>query len=102
MSDSPINEAKSNRGSSWWVYIVRCSDATYYTGITTAIERRIDEHNGRKLGAKYTRARQPVQLVYQEGFENRSLATKQEIALKKLTRKQKQSLINGQGVITKD
>lgn len=57
-------------GQTWYVYMVRCSDDTYYTGVTTDLTRRIAEHNGEmgggKRGAKYTKARRPVQLVYQE------------------------------------
>ena len=78
---------------SWFVYILRCSDNSLYTGITNDIERRLDEHNDSKLGAKYTRARRPVNLVYQESFDNRSLALKREIEIKKLKKLDKEVLI---------
>ena len=76
----------------WKVYILCCSDGTYYTGITTDIDRRMEEHNSGK-GAKYTRSRIPVQLEECKSFENRSLATKEELRIKKLTRTKKEKLI---------
>ncbi|MCP4077729.1 MAG: GIY-YIG nuclease family protein [Gammaproteobacteria bacterium] len=80
----------------WSVYILQCSDDSLYTGITTDLNRRIAEHNDRSsnLGAKFTRGRQPVKLVYQEQLETRSLATKREMEIKSLTRIKKLSLIN--------
>lgn len=75
------------------LYILRCADKTLYTGITVDLERRINEHNDSKLGAKYTKARRPVKLVYFKEFENRSEATKEEIRIKKLTREEKLTLI---------
>ena len=76
------------------LYILKCSDGTYYTGITTDIERRISEHNGHApKGAKYTSARRPVELVYRTVFSTRSEALKEEIRIKKLTRAEKQTLI---------
>ena len=78
----------------WTVYIVRCSDESLYTGITKCIERRIDEHNGRDLpGARYTRARQPVTLVYKEDLKTRSDAAKREYEIKRLSREEKEALI---------
>ena len=73
----------------WIVYMLKCSDDTLYTGITTNIERRVSEHNTGKLWAKYTRARRPVELVYTSEFENRSEASKEESRIKKLTRTEK-------------
>ncbi len=70
-----------------------CSDGTYYTGITTDTERRVDEHNSSLKGAKYTRHRRPVTLVYSEIYENKSGAAKREYAIKSLTRAQKIALI---------
>lgn len=75
------------------VYIVRCSDDTLYTGYTTDLEKRITEHNSDIRGAKYTKARRPVTLVYSETFSTKSEALKREHALKKLTRAEKLSLI---------
>ncbi len=77
----------------WQVYILKCVDETFYTGITTDLERRVDEHNNSVLGAKYTAGRRPVVLVYSEKFKNRSLASKEENRIKKLTKKEKQALI---------
>jgi len=78
------------------LYILKCSDGTYYTGITTDIDRRISEHNGLSpRGAKYTSARRPVVLVYQAGFPTRSEALKEEFRIKKLTRAEKKELIAG-------
>jgi putative endonuclease len=79
----------------WFVYILRCSDDSLYTGITTELDRRVAEHNdkNKKLGARYTRSRQPVTLIYHETFESRSLASKREAEIKRLKRKQKLLLI---------
>jgi putative endonuclease len=72
--------------ASYFVYMLECSDGTLYTGITTDLERRVDEHNNSDKGAKYTRARRPVTLVYSETLENRSEASKREYAIKKMSR----------------
>lgn len=77
----------------YYVYIIRCADNTLYTGITTDVDRRVLEHNGDEAGAKYTRARQPVKLVYSAEFSDRSSATKEEMRIKKLSREFKESLI---------
>ena len=78
----------------WFVYILRCADDTFYTGVTTDISRRLDQHNGIiKNGAKYTRNRQPVTLVYQETSNSRSDACKREYAIKALSRSEKERLI---------
>lgn len=79
---------------SYFIYILKCSDDTLYTGITTDIQRRIDEHNNSLKGAKYTKLRRPVELVYSEESENRSSASKREYAIKKLSRKEKLELIS--------
>ena len=76
------------------LYILLCSDSTLYTGITTDLKRRVSEHNSSKLGAKYTSIRRPVLLVYSKKFKNRSLASKEEARIKKLTRGEKLELIN--------
>ena len=75
------------------VYIVECADGTFYTGITNALERRIEEHNSSDKGAKYTRARRPVKIVYQEEHPDRSSASKREYEIKKMSRKEKQKLL---------
>lgn len=80
----------------YFVYILRCSDDSLYTGITTDLERRLDEHNGNskeKIGAKYTAMRRPVTVVYTKEFKNRSLAAKEEYRIKKLHKKQKEELL---------
>jgi putative endonuclease len=73
----------------YFVYIIQCSDNTLYTGITTNLDRRVEEHNNSKLGAKYTKVRRPVKLVFSKEFENRSEASKEESRIKKLSRLQK-------------
>lgn len=78
----------------YYLYILECADGTLYTGITIDLERRTNEHNTSKLGAKYTHARRPVKLVYSKKFKNRSLASIAEHGLKKLTREEKIKLIN--------
>ena len=77
----------------WYLYVVRCSDDTLYTGITIDLARRLDEHNTSKRGAKYTKARRPINLVYYELYQSRSNAQKAERKFKKLTRKQKEKKI---------
>ncbi|MCX6784472.1 MAG: GIY-YIG nuclease family protein [Candidatus Komeilibacteria bacterium] len=76
----------------WQVYIVKCKDRTFYTGITTDLKRRIWEHNHSPLGAKYTSGRRPVKLVYSKKLKTKSLAAKQEAKIKKLSRKEKINL----------
>ncbi len=78
----------------YFVYMVLCSDNTLYTGITTNLERRITEHNTSEKGAKYTKARRPVTLVYSEKYSDRSAASKREYAIKKMSKKEKEILIN--------
>ena len=77
-----------------YAYIVKCSDGTYYTGYTNDLEKRLLAHNAGK-GAKYTRNRLPVEMVYFEEYEDKSEAMKREYAIKRLTRKQKEKLISG-------
>ena len=77
----------------YFLYILHCSDGTMYTGITTNLERRVKEHNSSKLGAKYTKARRPVKLIYSKEFIDRSRALKEEARIKKLTRKEKLLMI---------
>lgn len=76
----------------WCVYILRCADGTLYTGITDDLDHRIKMHNEGR-GAKYTRGRGPVTVLYQETFESRSAASKREYEIKQLTRTQKLDLI---------
>jgi len=77
----------------YYLYILQCNDATLYTGITTDLNRRIKEHNTSQKGAKYTKTRRPVKVVYQEELEDKSSALKREYKVKKLSRKEKLELI---------
>ena len=76
-----------------YIYIVKCSDNTYYKGYSNNPEKRIKAHNDGK-GARYTRGRRPVQLVYYEKYENKSEALKREWEIKHLTREQKEEIIS--------
>ena len=77
--------------------IVQCAGGTLYTGWTTNVMRRLKEHNEGKAGAKYTRAKRPVNLVYYEGYETKEEAMRREYAIKQLTRKEKLELIEMYG-----
>ena len=79
----------------YFVYLLRCADGTLYTGCTNDLDRRLAAHNAGK-GAKYTRSRRPVVLVYREQAADRSAALRRERAIKRLTRKQKLSSRNRQ------
>jgi putative endonuclease len=80
----------------WLVYILRCADGSLYTGITRDLERRVREHNhDNRRGAAYTRGRRPVEAVYREDGLTRSQATRREITIRKLTRKEKERLVAG-------
>lgn len=83
----------------WYLYILRCGDDTLYTGITTDVERRLDAHRSGK-GAKYTHGRGPLTLVYREVCGGHGEALKRELAVKRLSREQKEQLIqkNAHGV----
>ena len=78
----------------WYLYVVRCVDSTLYTGITTDVDRRVREHNASKRGAKYTRTRRPVELVWTREYKSRSEAQKAEYNFKKLFHKEKWEVIN--------
>lgn len=80
----------------WYVYILECADKTLYCGITTDIDRRVGEHNLSIKGAKYTKARRPVSLVYCCERKNKSEASKEEYRIKKLRRAYKLKLIDKQ------
>lgn len=84
---------KGKKKEHGFVYIVKCSDLTLYTGHTNNVEKRIQKHNESKEGAKYTRSRRPVVLAYQEKLTNMTEARKREAAIKKLSRDQKLALI---------
>lgn len=91
-------EAVAAGTARWFVYMVRCADGTLYTGITTDVRRRLEEHNqDDRLGARYTRARRPVELCYLERAENRSEAARREAGIKRLSRPGKDRLIAESG-----
>ncbi len=78
----------------YFVYILKCSDQTLYTGITNDLPKRIQAHNTSQTGAKYTKSRRPVTLQYSEICQTKSQALKREIEIKKLTRVQKLQIIH--------
>jgi putative endonuclease len=75
-----------------YTYILKCRDGTFYTGWTNNLEKRIKDHNEGN-GAKYTKARRPVELVYYETFETKEEAMRREYAIKQMTRKEKEVLV---------
>jgi|TARA_B110000914_G_scaffold224129_1_gene241166 putative endonuclease len=77
----------------WLVYMLECSDNSIYTGITNNLENRLKKHQSGD-GAKYLRGRLPIKLIYKELFINRSEATKREISIKKMSKKEKKILID--------
>lgn len=79
----------------WYVYMVRCSDGTLYTGIAKDLEKRIEAHNSGKNGARYTRPRRPVKLVFAEEAGSRSAAARLEYRIKKLPLEMKNRLVEG-------
>jgi putative endonuclease len=78
----------------YFVYIVRCSDGTYYTGYTNDLEKRVRRHNSGR-GAKYLRGRLPAALVYSRAFSDRGDALRREWKIKQLSRKDKEALVRG-------
>lgn len=79
-------------GNMWYLYMLRCRDGSLYTGITTDVEKRLEAHRSGK-GAKYTRGRGPLELVYQETCGDHSQALKRELAIKALTRQEKEAML---------
>ena len=86
-----ICERGVNMDSTWYLYILRCKDGTLYTGITTDVQKRLEAHRSGK-GAKYTRGRGPLELVYREACGSHSDALKRELEIKSLTRDKKELL----------
>jgi putative endonuclease len=83
-----------DKPKSFYVYILNCSDNTFYTGYTDDLEKRLEKHNGIVPGgSKYTRSRRPVKIVYYEQFDNKSDAMKREAEIKKMSREEKSFLI---------
>jgi|TARA_B100000809_G_C15133888_1_gene529702 putative endonuclease len=85
----------------WSVYIIQCADKTLYTGITNNLTKRLKMHES-GIAAKYTKGRGPFVLVYQEFYENRSLSTKREAEIKKLTKEKKYKLIEAHSSILRN
>lgn len=85
--------AKTNNEQTWYVYVIRASDNSLYTGITTDIKRRFKEHSGTQKGARYFRGRQPLEVVYSDTHPDRGSALRREAAIKKLPRAQKLKMI---------
>lgn len=77
----------------FYTYILKCNDDTFYIGSTNDIEKRLHAHNNTKAGAHYTKIRRPVTLMYKEEYKTNSEAKKREVVLKKLTRPEKEKLI---------
>jgi len=82
-----------NSPDKWYVYMLCCSDDSYYTGITKDLSRRLQQHNTGREGAKYTRSRRPVTLVYQEQQQDHSAALKREMQIKRLRPQAKRALV---------
>jgi putative endonuclease len=84
-----------------YTYVIECSDGTLYTGYTTDVRRRVEEHNSGE-GAKYTRGRTPVRLVYTEEFKGRGEAMSREAEIKSMSRNEKEELVGTDELGTKD
>jgi len=87
-----VLKSKKKLAQPWFVYIVRCADGSLYTGIAKDVDRRLEQHNA-GTASRYTRSRLPVTLEYQEEQLNQSVALKRELAIKALSRKAKDALI---------
>lgn len=83
---------KDQKEKNYYVYILECSDKTFYTGYTNDLERRLARHN-QGQGAKYTRGRLPVRIIYYESFATKSLALKREAQIKRMKKEDKEALI---------
>ena len=81
----------------WYLYILRCKDNTLYTGITTDVARRLEVHRSGK-GAKYTRGRCPLELIYQEHCGTHSEALKRELEIKAMSRKKKEEMVSAAAI----
>ena len=83
---------KKKTGGRWLLYILKCSDGTFYTGITNDLPKRVETHNCGKA-SRYTRVRLPVSVIYKEGCLNKSSALKKELRIKALSRAEKEEYI---------
>lgn len=88
----PNKKTEAVKADAWFVYILRCSDGSLYTGVTTDVKRRSEQHNA-GTASRYTRGRLPVRVEYQEPHASRNLALKREWAVKAMARPEKESLI---------
>jgi len=82
-------------GAPWYLYMLRCDDGSVYTGITTDVERRFEEHRSGRRGARYLRARRPIELLYAMAVGDRSAASVAEYAVKSLEKSQKEAVAAG-------
>lgn len=90
------SEAGEGAAKTWWVYLIRCGDGSLYTGIATDVDRRFAEHESQgPKGAKYTRGKLPLEIVYRREVGTRSEACKEELRIKSLSRRQKLALVDG-------
>lgn len=93
MNKKQPKDTKNNEG--WAVYVLRCADTSLYTGVTTDVARRVRQHNGELAGgARYTRARRPVCVVYEEAWSSRAEACRREAEIKALPRESKLALFS--------
>ena len=93
----------TNSVDSWYVYLLQCSDGSFYTGVTTDLKRRVRQHNGEIVGgANYTRARRPVALAWYEACEDRSVAQQREYSVRRSPRREKQLLAATAALIKDD
>lgn len=97
-TDCEREQSEEEGGPKWWVYLIRCGDGSLYTGIAIDVDRRFEEHESQgPKGAKYTRGKLPLVLVYRREVGTRSEACKEELRIKSLTRRQKLVLIESLG-----
>lgn len=89
-----LRKERRGRKETWFIYVLRCKDDTFYTGVTKDIDRRLKMHNNGKA-SRYTRTRRPVALIYQEKARGRAKALVRECAIKAMSRKIKEKLIKG-------
>ncbi|MGA0335106.1 MAG: GIY-YIG nuclease family protein [Luminiphilus sp.] len=93
-ANQPATSCDQSVSSAWYVYMVQCADSTLYAGVTTHLKRRLGQHNGDGAGgARYTRARRPVRLVWWRACLDRSSAQKEEAWIRRLSRGQKWALV---------
>jgi len=92
----PPAKKRRKKAAAWLLYVLKCRDSTLYTGITTDLSRRVQQHNS-GIASHYTRSRLPVKLIFSEPCRGRSQALKKEYAMKQLSRKEKEEYIRDRG-----